>query len=247
MPKLGLGASWQQVHSQVLSAISLFLTYWYLTFYGVLVVILCPAVLMFYMIVNFSVRIMGYDVRLSPAAKLKRRIRRFRRRVLRSLLHKRQVSRKRSRRRGAMAQGGITHGAVTQPLIDVQNVSYCYPLQNARAQNVEQAPALSDVSLHVQHGEYVALLGHNGSGKSTLARHCNALLLPDQGRVLVEGMNTRDSAKQRLIRERIGMIFQNPDNQLIATVVEDDVAWGLTLTGYPLEAIRRGLRRRWRR
>lgn len=137
-----------------------------------------------------------------------------------------------------MAQGGITHGAVTQPLIDVQNVSYCYPLQNARAQNVEQAPALSDVSLHVQHGEYVALLGHNGSGKSTLARHCNALLLPDQGRVLVEGMNTRDSAKQRLIRERIGMIFQNPDNQLIATVVEDDVAWGLTLTGYPLEAIR---------
>ena len=86
-----------------------------------------------------------------------------------------------------MAQGGITHGAVTQPLIDVQNVSYCYPLQNARAQNVEQAPALSDVSLHVQHGEYVALLGHNGSGKSTLARHCNALLLPDQGRVLGGG------------------------------------------------------------
>jgi len=98
MPKLGLGASWQQLHPQILSAISLFLTYWYLTFYGALVVILCPFVLMFYMIVNSLVRIMGYDVRLSPAAKLKRRIRRFRRRVVRLLLQRRQASRERSRR-----------------------------------------------------------------------------------------------------------------------------------------------------
>ncbi len=82
------------------------------------------------------------------------------------------------------------------------------------------------------------VLGHNGSGKSTLARHCNALLLPDSGRVLVMGCDTRDATKQRTIRECVGMIFQNPDNQIIATVVEDDVAWALTVRGLPVALIR---------
>ncbi|GAC1357545.1 MAG: energy-coupling factor transporter ATPase [Ktedonobacteraceae bacterium] len=92
--------------------------------------------------------------------------------------------------------------------------------------------------MQIQQGEYIVILGHNGSGKSTLARHCNALLLPDSGRVLVAGLDTRDVAKQRAIRERVGIILQNPDNQIIATVVEDDVAWGLTVRGLPASLIR---------
>src|SRR5260370_28442790 len=94
-------------------------------------------------------------------------------------------------------------------------------------------PALEHVSLQVQQGEYLAILGHNGSGKSTLARHCNALLTPDSGHVLVAGLDTRNRDKQRTIRDMVGMIFQNPDNQIIATVVEDDVAWSLAVRGLP--------------
>lgn len=93
--------------------------------------------------------------------------------------------------------------------------------------------ALRNVTLQIEQGEYVVLLGHNGSGKSTLARHCNALLVPNEGNVLIAGLNTRDKGQQRTIRNKVGMIFQNPDNQIIATVVEDDVAWALTVRGYP--------------
>ncbi len=99
------------------------------------------------------------------------------------------------------------------------------------------APALQDVSLQIQQGEYLVILGHNGSGKSTLARHCNALLTPSSGHVLVAGLDTRDKPSQRAIRDKVGMIFQNPDNQIIATVVEDDVAWALTVRGLPASLI----------
>lgn len=129
----------------------------------------------------------------------------------------------------------------TSPLIDVQQVTYSYPVQQHKGngeQALQIAPALQGINLQIQTGEYVVILGHNGSGKSTLARHCNALLLPDQGRVLVAGMDTRDTSKQRTIREWVGMIFQHPDNQLIATVVEDDVAWGLTVRGFSASEIR---------
>ncbi len=112
------------------------------------------------------------------------------------------------------------------PLIDIQHVTYSYPGSSSDA-------ALRDVSLQVQMGEYLVILGHNGSGKSTLARHCNALLLPDQGHVRVAGLDTRDKASQRAIRDNVGMIFQNPDNQIIATLVEDDVAWALAVRGLP--------------
>lgn len=115
-------------------------------------------------------------------------------------------------------------------MIDLQHITYTYPSQ--------LAPALQDISLQIQQGEYIVILGHNGSGKSTLARHCNALLTPTSGRVLVAGLDTSDKAKQRLIRETVGMIFQNPDNQIIATVVEDDVAWALTVRGLPAVLIR---------
>ncbi len=135
------------------------------------------------------------------------------------------------------------------PLIDIQQVTYTYPdqqskrvaVREARAAVYQQAsslPALQDVSLQVGRGEYVVILGHNGSGKSTLARHCNALLTPESGRVLVGGMDTADQANRRAIRDMVGMIFQNPDNQIIATVVEDDVAWALTVRGLPASLIR---------
>ncbi len=119
------------------------------------------------------------------------------------------------------------------PLIDIEQVSYSYTATTGR-----RVAALREVSLRIKRGEYVALLGHNGSGKSTLARHCNALLLPDSGRVLVAGNDTRDEQARREVRDRVGMIFQNPDNQIIATVVEDDVAWALAVRGMPAPLIR---------
>lgn len=124
------------------------------------------------------------------------------------------------------------------PLIDVQHISYAYPAPKGKKGEIQPVVALREVDLQVQQGEYLVLLGHNGSGKSTLARHCNALLLPDCGQVLVAGLDTRDTSKQRTIRERVGIIFQNPDNQIIATVVEDDVAWALAVRGLPTEIIR---------
>jgi energy-coupling factor transport system ATP-binding protein len=119
------------------------------------------------------------------------------------------------------------------PLIDIQQVGYSYP-----SATTTPVAALREVSLRIERGEYIALLGHNGSGKSTLARHCNALLVPDSGRVLVAANDTRDQRTRREVRDRVGMIFQNPDNQIIATVVEDDVAWALAVRGMPAPLIR---------
>lgn len=103
-------------------------------------------------------------------------------------------------------------------LIEIQNVSYAY--EDAAAK------ALNNVSLTINDGEFVAVVGHNGSGKSTLAKHLNALLLPTEGKVLVDGMDTADEADTLSIRQRVGMVFQNPDNQLVTTIVEEDVAFG---------------------
>src|SRR6266566_6333709 len=123
------------------------------------------------------------------------------------------------------------------PLIDIQHINYTYPTHTMRTGEVQSAPALKDVSLQVQQGEYLVLLGHNGSGKSTLARHCNALLTPGTGHVLVAGLDTSEKANQRTIRDMVGMIFQHPDNQIIATVVQDDIAWALTVRGLPVPLI----------
>jgi energy-coupling factor transport system ATP-binding protein len=119
----------------------------------------------------------------------------------------------------------------TAPLIDIQHITYSYP--GSHNTGAQPHMALRDVSLQVQEGEYLVILGHNGSGKSTLARHCNALLIPDAGQVLVGELNTHAQAQQRAIRDKVGMIFQNPDNQIIATLVEDDVAWALAVRGLP--------------
>ncbi len=124
------------------------------------------------------------------------------------------------------------------PLLDIQHVTYAYPVQPRPQSESSSIPVLRDLSLQVQEGEYVVLLGHNGCGKSTLARLCNGLLLPDRGRVLVDGHDTRDSGQRRTIRECVGMVFQNPDNQIIATVVEDDVAWALAVRGWSRPSIK---------
>ena len=111
--------------------------------------------------------------------------------------------------------------------IDVQDVSFTY----------EDAPepALHHVSLQVHEGEFLAVLGHNGSGKSTLAKLLNALYLPTEGHITVCGMDTQSDENLWEIRQKAGMIFQNPDNQLVATVVREDVAFGLENLGVPRE------------
>ena len=98
---------------------------------------------------------------------------------------------------------------------------------------------LEDVNITIGEGEFVAVLGHNGSGKSTFAKHCNAVLLPRTGTVTVDGMNTKDEDKLFEIRQCAGMVFQNPDNQIVATVVEEDVAFGPENLGIASPEIRR--------
>ncbi len=116
-------------------------------------------------------------------------------------------------------------------MIEVQSVTYRYE-DGGR-------PALEDVTLSIKKGEFLAVVGHNGSGKSTLAKHLNALLLPSSGKVMVAGMDTSDPAKTLAIRQRVGMVFQNPDNQLVTTIVEEDVAFGPENLGVEPAEIRR--------
>lgn len=103
----------------------------------------------------------------------------------------------------------------------------------------QEEMVLRDINLKVKKGEFVVIIGHNGSGKSTLAKHINALLVPSLGKVEVMGMDTRDPAKAWEIRQRVGMVFQNPDNQLVAAVVEEDVAFGPENQGVPTVEIRK--------
>ena len=105
-------------------------------------------------------------------------------------------------------------------------------------EEAESPLVLDNISLTVRRGEFLAVLGHNGSGKSTLAKHFNAILLPQRGRVVVEGMDTAREEKLYDIRQTVGMVFQNPDNQIVATIVEEDVAFALENMGVPPAEIR---------
>lgn len=100
-------------------------------------------------------------------------------------------------------------------------------------------PVLQGIDLTVKKGEFLAVLGHNGSGKSTLAKHLNAILTPTSGKVLVEGIDTADEKRLYDIRQRVGMVFQNPDNQMVANIVEEDVAFAPENLGVPREEIRK--------
>lgn len=120
-----------------------------------------------------------------------------------------------------------------KPIIQMKDVYYNYTNQEE-----ELTAALDGVSLTIHKGEFVAIIGHNGSGKSTLAKHLNALLQPASGDVFVKNMNTRDEEQVWNIRQVAGMVFQNPDNQLVATIVEEDVAFGPENLGLPSNKIR---------
>ena len=98
--------------------------------------------------------------------------------------------------------------------------------------------AIDDLSLEVKQGEFVAIIGHNGSGKSTLSKNLNAILVPTQGDIYIDGMNTKDESKLWNIRQTAGMVFQNPDNQIVATIVEEDVAFGPENLGIEPKVIR---------
>lgn len=120
----------------------------------------------------------------------------------------------------------------TEPLIRVEGVNFAYSV------NQNKIPVLKDVSFSVYPGEYLAVIGHNGSGKSTLSKHLNGILTPETGDVWIKGFNTKDKAMLPEIRKRVGMVFQHPDNQIVATIVEDDVAFGLENTGVPTEEMK---------
>ena len=122
-------------------------------------------------------------------------------------------------------------------MIEVRDLTFAYPAQEEEQQ--QGTVALRNVDLKIEKGSFVAVLGHNGSGKSTLAKHMNAVLLPSGGRVFVAGMDTLDEQQIIAIRRAVGMVFQNPDNQIVANVVEEDVAFGPENLGVPSADIRR--------
>ena len=121
-----------------------------------------------------------------------------------------------------------------EPVIETQGLKHVYIDANNN-----QVTALDGIDLQIMPGEFVAVIGANGSGKSTLARHFNALLLPTEGRVKVHGMDTLDEDSLWRIRQDTGMVFQNPDNQIVAAIVEEDVAFGPENIGVPAEELRK--------
>jgi len=118
--------------------------------------------------------------------------------------------------------------------ISVQELRFSYPSQNGE----QPVLVFGGLNVNIEEGSFVAVLGHNGCGKSTLAKQCNAILLPEGGSVQVFGMDTKDEARLLEIRRTVGMVFQNPDNQLVANVVEEDVAFAPENLGVPSEEIR---------
>lgn len=125
---------------------------------------------------------------------------------------------------------------MSNTLIEFKNVTFRY---EGDEEGITLAPAVKDFSLKINSGEFVAILGHNGSGKSTLAKLANGLLLPESGTVLVDGMDTKNEDDDIKIKQTVGVVFQNPDNQIVATIVEEDVAFGPENLGIEPSEIRR--------
>lgn len=125
-------------------------------------------------------------------------------------------------------------GPLLNPIIQFDKVTYRHPGGEGH-----EPPALDDISITINNGEWVAIVGSNGSGKTTFARHCNALLQPTTGRVTIEGLNTNDRSLHTQIRSRVGMVFQNPEDQIVSTVIEEDCAFGPENLGVPPHEIQR--------
>lgn len=126
-----------------------------------------------------------------------------------------------------------SNGSDKDILFDIRNVSHTFETEEGKS-----FEALKNITAQIRKGGFTAIIGTNGSGKSTLARHLNALLLPTEGELLVDGMNTSDESAVWKIRQKVGMVFQNPDNQLVAAIVEEDVAFGPENLGVTPEEIR---------
>ena len=126
---------------------------------------------------------------------------------------------------------------MSEKIIEFENVSFVYDTDEE--EQAEPKPALTDINLEIEKGEFVAVLGHNGSGKSTFAKLCNAIFEPTSGKVTVKGIVADSEEKADEIRRIVGMVFQNPDNQIVATIVEDDVAFGPENLGVEPKEIRR--------
>ena len=122
-------------------------------------------------------------------------------------------------------------------IIKARKLKYDYLKYDENGQASESPTAVEDVDLDIQPGQFISILGHNGSGKSTLAKHMNALLIPTEGTIWVDGMDTAMEPELWKIRQKAGMVFQNPDNQIIGTVVEEDVGFGPENLGIPTEGI----------
>ena len=122
-------------------------------------------------------------------------------------------------------------------MIRAAGLGYEYLRYEEEGQEPEVTKAIEDVSLEIQKGQFIAVLGHNGSGKSTLAKHINALLVPTEGTMWVDDMKTTDEEDVWKIRQKAGMVFQNPDNQIIGNVVEEDVGFGPENLGVPTDEI----------
>ena len=132
-------------------------------------------------------------------------------------------------------------------MIEARHIRFDYIRRDEKKEVIALETALKDVSFEVKAGDFVAILGHNGSGKSTLAKHINALLVPEEGTVYVEHMDTSEEDMKWKIRQRVGMVFQNPDNQIVHNVVEEDVGFGPENIGVPQRKYGSGSKTLWKK
>ena len=124
-------------------------------------------------------------------------------------------------------------------IVNTENLIFEYSIYDENGDETGKNRVLEDITLDIKEGGFVAVLGHNGSGKSTLAKHFNGILLPTEGKVLIDGIDSTDESRIYDIRQTVGMVFQNPDNQIVATIVEEDVAFALENLGVEPKEIRR--------